>query len=181
MLRNLFPLLAALPLLACTPASDKAETGEAIAEGAGVGGGPTGRVGNPVARGAERGPIPADIDEGVESVPSNTAAPARLNGIPAEMQGRWGLVAADCNGGAAAKGLLTIEERRLVFYESRGMLADIAERQPVDGFVATYAFTGEGQNWERTITFERSGDKLRRMEEGSEEGPVDLTYSRCPA
>jgi hypothetical protein len=61
------PLLAVLALLACSPAGDKADTGEAIAEGAGVGDGPTGKVGDPVAKGAENGPIPADIDEGLES------------------------------------------------------------------------------------------------------------------
>jgi hypothetical protein len=72
--RNILTLLAALPLLACTPAGDKADTGEAIAEGAGIGDGPTGRVGDPVARGADNGPIPANIDEGLEpaACPSST-------------------------------------------------------------------------------------------------------------
>lgn len=78
MMRNLFPLLAVLPLLACTPAGDKADTGEAIAEGTGLGDGPSGRVGDPVAKGAENGPIPANIDQGLEplSAPANSAAAA---------------------------------------------------------------------------------------------------------
>jgi hypothetical protein len=69
-MRIILPLLAALSLLAaCTPAGDKADTGEAIAEGTGVGEGPTGRSGDPVAKGAENGPIPANIDEGLEPRP----------------------------------------------------------------------------------------------------------------
>lgn len=83
MTRNLLPLLAALPLLACTPAGDKADTGEAIAEGAGVGEGPSGRVGDPVAKGAENGPIPADIDEGLEPLP----APANSAGAQRDAAG----------------------------------------------------------------------------------------------
>ena len=40
---------------------------------AGVGDGPTGKVGRPVARGADKGPIPSDIDEGLN--PANETAP----------------------------------------------------------------------------------------------------------
>jgi hypothetical protein len=78
-MRNLVPLLlVAFALTACQPANDKADTGEAIARGAGVGDGPTGRPGAPVARGAEKGPIPANIDEGVEPqlAPDNLAEPS---------------------------------------------------------------------------------------------------------
>ncbi len=80
-MRNLLILLSALPLLACTPAGDKADTGEAIAEGAGVGDGPTGRSGNPVAKGAENGPIPANIDEGLEPRPEQANQAAPVNAV----------------------------------------------------------------------------------------------------
>ena len=187
-MRNFLSLLAALSLLACTPAGDKADTGEAIAEGAGIGGGPTGRSGDPVARGAENGPIPANIDEGVEPGPQvedtdltpsqiETAKPTM---IPAQFHGRWGLTAADCKGGAAAKGLLTIDDSRLVFYESRGVLDRIDAWQPANRFTANYGFRGEGQQWERVITLEQTGSTLRRTEQGGEEGPVDLSYRACP-
>lgn len=72
-MRNLLLTACLLTLTACQPANDKADTGEAIARDAGVGDGPTGRSGNPVARGAEKGPIPANIDEGVENVPAPAA------------------------------------------------------------------------------------------------------------
>ena len=47
--------------------------------------------------------------------------------------------------------------------------------------VGVYGFSGEGMTWERVITLERTGSKLRRTEKGGEEGPVDLTYTACPA
>lgn len=184
MKHRFLPLLAVLPLLACTPARDKADTGEAIAEGAGLGDGPTGRVGRPVAKGAEKGPIPNNIDEGIEPAPvvdngaiESTAAAV----IPALFRGRWALTEADCKGDAAAKGLLTIEESSLLFYESRGVLDRIASNSPSTRLTADFRFTGEGQQWSRAVTLQRDGSRLRRMESGGEEGPVDLTYTACPS
>lgn len=185
MKHNFLALIAALPLLACTPAGDKADTGEAIAEGAGVGDGPTGKVGRPVARGADKGPIPSDIDEGLN--PANETAPptgpaAKPTTIPARFHGRWGLNANDCKPERAsdAKGLMVVNDSRLTFYESRGTLRRIDAWTPANSFTANYAFSGEGMSWERVITLERTGSTLRRTETGGEEGPVDLTYTACP-
>lgn len=100
--------------------------------------------------------------------------------IPREYQGRWGLLAADCTSTRGdAKGLLIINGRTLRFYESVGTLR---ERKPASAneFTGVFDFTGEGMTWQRTITLERNADKLRRVEEGSEQGPVDLTYTACP-
>lgn len=186
MKHSFLALIAGLPLLACTPAGDKADTGEAIAEGAGVGDGPTGRVGNPVARGAEKGPIPDDINEGLEPAPTRNqaaAASTQASVIPVRFRGRWGINAADCQGDAAAKGLLTIEERRLVFYESRGVLDRIVPAQPATQFVATYRFTGEGQEWQRSESLTLNGGSLQRrsIPPADQSQPVEsLTYTRCP-
>ena len=181
-MRNMCLVLPLLVLTACQPANDKAATGEAIAEGAGLGDRPTGRSGDPVAKGANRGPIPANIDEGIEPLPAPVpAAPAALPAdIPDQFRGRWSINAADCQGGAAAKGLLTIEDRRLVFYESRGVLERIDGNSPANVLTANYGFSGEGMEWQRAIKLERTGNKLRRTEQGGEEGPVDLTYTSCP-
>ncbi|UUR09038.1 hypothetical protein [Sphingomonas glaciei] len=185
MKHNLLALIVALPLLACTPAGDKAETGEAIAQGAGVGDGPTGRVGPSVARGADKGPIPSDIDEGLN--PANEAAPkgepaAKPTMIPAQFHGRWGLTANDCKPEfvSAAKGLMVVNDSRLTFYESRGTLDRIDAWTPANRFTANYGFSGEGMTWERVITLERTGSTLRRTEKGGDEGPVDLRYTACP-
>lgn len=173
---------AALILPACQPASDKADTGEAMARDAGVGDGPTGRVGNPVSRDAEKAEIPADIDQGhvAEREPVPASKPTN---IPEQFRGRWGLTANDCKPeyASAAKGLLVIDDNRLTFYESRGTLDRIDRWAPANVFTANYGFSGEGMNWERVITFERSGPKLRRTEQGGDEGPVDLTYTACPS
>lgn len=190
MKHNILALIAAFPLLACTPAGDKADTGEAIAEGAGLGDGPTGRVGRPVARGADQGPIPANINEGVEpasneAANNSVAAPApatKPTMIPAQFHGRWGLNVNDCKPefASAAKGLMVVNDSRLTFYESRGTLDRIDNWTPANRFTANYGFSGEGQEWERVITLERTGSRLRRTETAGEEGPVDLTYTACP-
>lgn len=189
-MRNYILALAALPLLACTPAGDKADHGEAIAQGAGVGDKPTGRSGDPVAKGARKGPIPANIDEGLEPVPApagNDQASQNRPGerpamIPAQFRGRWGINTADCKGDAAAKGLLTIQDRQLIFYESRGMLDRAEPSTAPNSFVASYRFSGEGQQWTRTETLTLSGDKLERRSEpaADQSEPVEtLTYARC--
>lgn len=184
-MRNILVLLAALPLIACTPAGDKADSGEAIARDAGVGDGPTGRVGDPVARGADKGPIPENIDEGIEPA-VNQAAPAsaaKPTMIPSQFHGRWALTLNDCKPefASAAKGLMVVNDSRLTFYESRATPDRIDTWTPANRFTANYGFSGEGMTWERVVTLERTGSKLRRTEKGGEEGPVDLTYTACPA
>ena len=184
-MRYLLALLTALLLFACSPAADKADTGETIARDAGVGDGPTGRVGKPVARGADKGPIPDNIDEGIEPAANDSASvpAAKPTSIPDQFHGRWGLTANDCKPefASAAKGLMVVNDSRLTFYESRGTLDRIDAWTPANRFTANYGFSGEGMNWERVITFERNGNKLRRTEKGGDEGPVDLTYAACPA
>ena len=94
--------------------------------------------------------------------------------IPGQYRGRWGMVAADCEPGRSdAKGLLTIGEKTLRFYESVGTLK---ERRPAiaTSFSGLFAFTGEGQSWNKVITFTRTGDTLKRAEK---EGT--FTYKRC--
>lgn len=181
-MRTIFLLSFALLLPACQPANDKADAGEAIARDAGVGDGPTGRVGRPVSRAAENAVIPDNINEGIERLPAEATA-AKPTNIPEQFRGRWGLNANDCKPefASAAKGLMVVNDSRLTFYESRGTLDRIDSWTPANRFTANYGFSGEGMTWERVITLERNGSKLRRTEQGGEEGPVDLTYTACPA
>ncbi|MGR3825556.1 MAG: hypothetical protein ACU0A5_23525 [Salipiger marinus] len=100
--------------------------------------------------------------------------------IPAALQGQWGLVAADCEPGRDdAKGLLTVEPERLVFYESRATLGDVTEATP-SRIAARFNFSGEGMTWSRDILLEQSGDTLTRRETGEGAIPEPLVYSRCP-
>lgn len=94
--------------------------------------------------------------------------------IPESLQGRWGMVPADCTSTRGdAKGLMTVGADTLTFYESRAKLAKVASADP-DRFAGQFAFTGEGQNWAANVTLSREGDTLVRQEDGP-----PFSYKRC--
>ncbi len=114
----------------------------------------------------------------------NAATPAKLpTQIPAQFHGRWGLNRADCTSTRGdAKGLLTIGDARLTFYESRGTINNVLGAT-ADSFDARYGFVGEGQTWMRTERLKLVNDMLQRQTdaEPGQEPPVNLTYQRCGA
>ena len=110
-------------------------------------------------------PVPPD------PVPPEQAGSAT---IPAQYHGRWGMVANDCQPGRAdAKGLITVSSASIRFYEA---VATLKERRPAipEAFSGLFSFTGEGQNWEKVMTFTRAGDRLRRVEDSG-----TFNYLRC--
>ena len=178
-------LCASVALLAaaCRPAGDRSEAQKAgsIATD-GTGGVP--QAGDPVkedAGQATENNLPQNV--AIAGPTANTAAseadstpPASAAAIPAQYRGRWGLVPADCEPGRSdAKGLITIADRTIRYYEST---ATLKEQRPAiaTSFSGLFGFTGEGQTWEKVMTFTRTGDKLTRAEE---EGT--FTYTRCPS
>ena len=116
------------------------------------------------------------------ATPTNEATPAKLpTRIPAQFHGRWGINRADCTSiRGDNKGLLTINDARLTFYESRGTLDKVLVAS-ANSFDANYGFTGEGQTWERVERLKLVNDKLQRRTDAApgQEPPVNLTYSRC--
>jgi hypothetical protein len=122
--------------------------------------------------------------------PANTATPEAsgtasaspvASAIPAAIQGRWGMVPADCEPGRSdAKGLLTISPTRLQFYESVGILTDIGEASD-SRIRASFAFTGEGMSWQRdeTLEVQDNGKTLIRREFGGGAAPGPFRYSKC--
>ena len=112
----------------------------------------------------------------------NVAAPAKLpTSIPAQFHGRWGLTKADCTSTRGdAKGLLTINDARLTFYESKGTLAKVLGATDTS-FDANYGFSGEGQSWERVERLKLVNANLNRRTDAKagQEPPVDLMYERC--
>ena len=94
--------------------------------------------------------------------------------IPAQYHGRWGLVPADCTSTRGDnKGLITVGDTRIRFYEST---ATLTRQRPAkaNSFAGEFVFTGEGQRWQKVMTMTRSGDTLERADqEGS------FTYKRC--
>lgn len=121
--------------------------------------------------------LPPDdaADNGVvgNDAAANAVAPAATQ-IPAQYRGRWGMVAADCTSTRGdAKGLIDVSEASIKFYESR---ATLKEQRPAiaTSFAGLFGFTGEGQTWEKVVTFTRTGDTLKRADD---EGSYD--YKRC--
>ncbi len=148
-------LAAALAMAACSP---EATEEQEAAEGAAVG---------PAA-----GTDPAVVA---------AAADATGSGIPPALQGRWGLVPADCEPGRAdAKGLLVIEDDSLEFYESMAELRQVDERS-AGRIRADFAFTGEGMSWQREMELvtRDGGETMVRREFGAEATPGPLEYARC--
>ena len=102
------------------------------------------------------------------------ASPTPGGIIPAHYHGRWGMVPADCTSTRGdAKGLMTIGDTSIKFYEST---ATLTERRPAiaTSFAGLFAFRGEGQAWEKVMTFTRTGDSLKRAEKDG-----SYTYKRC--
>ena len=101
--------------------------------------------------------------------------------IPAGMQGRWGLVAGDCEPGRDdAKGLMTVSPRELEFYESVGTLDEITD-PGATRIRAAFDFSGEGMNWRRDLSLELQdgGKVLVRREYGEDAATEPFRYSRC--
>jgi len=113
-------------------------------------------------------------DETAQANATNNGEEPTVAAIPATYHGRWGMVANDCQPGRDdAKGLISIDGKTVKFYEA---VATLKEQRPAiaTSFSGQFDFTGEGQNWQKVMTFTRTGDKLTRAEE---EGT--FTYTRC--
>lgn len=121
-------------------------------------------------------PAPAPVET---AAPVDTAA-AESGTIPAEFRGNWGINAADCEGGAAAKGLLEIDGTTLTFYESVGTLGDEVTLEP-HAIQAVFAFEGEGMEWTREMRMETrdDGQTLIRQEMGEDAMQGALEYRKC--
>lgn len=114
-----------------------------------------------------------EADDAGSEQPSPPGTPESTM-IPGQYRGRWGMNANDCDQSRSdAKGAITIGERTIRFYEST---ATLKEQRPAiaTSFSGLFGFTGEGQTWQKVMTFTRTGDTLKRAEE---EGT--FTYKRC--
>ena len=111
--------------------------------------------------------------------PGNGSVEEAAAAIPESIQGRWGLVAADCTSTRGdAKGLLIVTADTLQFFESRAKLTKVVGHWP-EKLKAEFAFTGEGQSWTRTETLSLTNSSNTLVRE-DEELATPLRYSRCP-
>ena len=114
-------------------------------------------------------PAPGGGDTGQTQTPPTPGAI-----IPAQYQGRWGMVPADCTSTRGdAKGLITVGDTSIRFYESTATLMD-QRGTGGNSFSGRFAFTGEGQRWEKVMTLTRNGDTLARADSDGR-----FTYKKC--
>jgi hypothetical protein len=134
-------------------------------------------------------PRPAEANASLEAAPAvvapegNVAVPEgdRATVIPAALQGRWALVPGDCTTNwGDAKGLLTVTDSELRFYESHGKVGKVIERAP-NRITADFDFQGEGEEWQRRMMLEADGKELVRSESGEGAAAEPFRYRRCPA
>lgn len=121
------------------------------------------------------------VAEVTETATPTPTASAPDGTIPPSIQGKWGLVAADCTSTRGdAKGLIEVSESEIRFYESVGKLDEVTS-QDEDSFRANFAFTGEGMEWTRDIEWEigDDGTTLERSEFGEDALAEPLTYTKC--
>jgi len=96
--------------------------------------------------------------------------------IPAAFHGRWGLTPADCMPNRSdAKGLMVVTADNLSFYEARAKPAGELRLTP-KSVSGSFAFTGEGQNWNKHEVLELEKHKLVRTESDPMQS---YTYARC--
>src|SRR3546814_9197981 len=106
---------------------------------------------------AEESTRPSATAEAGSDAPAMPVQAADESKIPALLQGRWGLVPADCTSTKGDnKGLLTVSADKLKFYESVAKLGPVKE---VDdhSISAAFEFTGEGENWIQDVALSKIG------------------------
>jgi len=104
--------------------------------------------------------------------------PAALR-IPAAFQGRWGMVPADCTSTRGdAKGLITVTDDKIRFFESTGTLTKVILNAP-ENFTGTFAFTGEGQSWTNSQNLQLTGSS-KTLVRSQADVSQSFTYKRCP-
>jgi hypothetical protein len=103
--------------------------------------------------------------------------------IPAAIQGRWALNAADCPKKPGTDlTALVIDAANLRFHESHGELARVRERS-TNRIAADYKFSGEGMDWDRlmVLSVEDGGKTLVRRDHGEGAAANAMRYTRCSA
>ncbi|MBI0475466.1 hypothetical protein D9601_08900 [Sphingomonas sp. MA1305] len=116
-------------------------------------------------------------------VPITPPSPSPIAAIPTAFQGRWGMVANDCDPARADnKGLLTIAGNHLSFYESRGDAAKIRTTGR-NRIAFDLPMSGEGMTWSEptVLTLEGDGRTLIRETTGPADRAGSNRYQKCPA
>lgn len=171
-MHRVFPaLIPALALAACSneaqaPAPDATET--AASAGATVDGA------------AVESSVAPVVEPSAAPEPGASLQPAAAM-IPNPAKGRWGMVPADCEPGRSDnKGMMTVADKTIRFYESVATLKTVKEATP-DRIRATFAYEGEGMQWNRDMSMDvQDGGKTLILREYGDDAPAGpRKYSRC--
>lgn len=184
MTRTLFPLLlsgGALLLAACGDTTDKAAPEEKASVGPAA-------IETPAAPPPDvPAPIPAEDYKPDPAVKPPAAPEAGIGSgdkaIPAAIQGRWALNAADCPKRPGTDlTALVIDAANLRFHESHGELARVRDRSATR-IAADYKFSGEGMDWDRLmmLSIADGGKTLVRRDYGDGAAANAMRYTRCSA
>jgi hypothetical protein len=130
---------------------------------------------------AEASPVPSETPT---PTPTPTLTPTEAEGatdeatgpvasIPAAWRGDWG---GSDGCGRMATTRLTVDGRRLTFYESEGTASRIERRSPRE-LSMVLSMTGEGESWTRRATLKLSPDGKRLTR--TEAGQATVTYIKC--
>jgi len=124
---------------------------------------------------------PDETVTNVENETGNNTAEAELPPtllIPAAFHGRWGMVPADCTSTRGDnKGLITIGDKTIDFFESKGTLTKVTLNAP-ENFTGTFAFTGEGQNWTNSQNLKLAGSSNTLIRSETDVAQ-SYSYKRC--
>lgn len=113
--------------------------------------------------------LPPSIAPSPEPGPS--AAAITPTGLPVGFLGSWNMDRAAC--GTESEGRLTVEPRRITFYESSGPITTVSRNGDIVTITAT--LTGEGTTWEETMRFTLSADGTTLTNLST-----DTVRHRCP-
>lgn len=132
---------------------------------------------------AEAPPDPSDAMPAEEPAAdsSDLAEPAAAATIPLAAQGRRGLVPADCTSTRGdAKGLMTVDDHTIRFYELLATLKAVRSSSPTR-IQAGFACEGEGMTWDRDLGLgvQDAGTALGLREYGNDAPPGARKYTRC--
>jgi len=121
----------------------------------------------PMSLPATSSPRPPSIGPTAEPSPP-AATPTDL---PVGFLGSWNMDKAAC--GSASEGRLTIEPRRITFYESSGPITSVSRKGGIVTITAT--LTGEGTTWVEARRFRLSADGATLTDLST-----DTVRHRCP-
>jgi hypothetical protein len=119
---------------------------------------------------------PPDEAATASKVPMPAEPGPPVKAIPAAFHGRWGLTPGDCTSTRGdAKGLLTITDDKMRFYESTAVPAEslASDSNSIRG---NFDFAGEGQTWKRFQSLRVEGRKLTRTESNPS---ASYIYAKC--